>query len=306
LRIVRKDIRGKARFYVQIAVEGIAVPKRKKDGFFRHILGVGRVAGDVGTRSVATVSDTSVELKNLSHKVLPKTFRKHEKLGNFLQRSRRVNNPQNFNINGVPKKKSECTPWVKSKKYRKKQQKRRDLFRKERINRILSHNQDANRYRTQGDIFITEPSNASAIAKKAKEVTINQKTGKFYKRKRMGESVGHHSPGDFHARVKRKFESTGGKYEIVNIWTYKASQYDHKLNENNKKQLSQRWHTFQDGEKVQRDSYSSFLMYCSDKNFEKPVHNLCNTEYERFKKLHDKCIEDIKIKGKTIYNSGIK
>lgn len=42
--------------------------------------------------------------------------------------------------------------------------------------------------------------------------------------------------------------------------TVKASQYDHELNQFIKKKLSQRFHIFSDGTKVQRDVYSAFLL----------------------------------------------
>lgn len=67
-RIIRKMIRGRERFFVQIVLEGLAVPKRRKDGSFRHQLGKGRVAADVGTQSVAMVSPETVVLKNLAER----------------------------------------------------------------------------------------------------------------------------------------------------------------------------------------------------------------------------------------------
>ncbi|MDC3422878.1 hypothetical protein NC661_21275, partial [Aquibacillus koreensis] len=67
-RIVRKNIRGKNRYYVQIVLEGTPVVKRKKDGSLRHNYGVGRVANDVGTQSVAIVSKHTAFLKNLAER----------------------------------------------------------------------------------------------------------------------------------------------------------------------------------------------------------------------------------------------
>ncbi|GAA3331088.1 hypothetical protein GCM10020331_086220 [Ectobacillus funiculus] len=52
--------------FVQIVLEGIPVAKRKKDGSFRHTYGVGRVAGDIGTQSLAVVSKDKVFLKKPS------------------------------------------------------------------------------------------------------------------------------------------------------------------------------------------------------------------------------------------------
>ena len=56
-RIVKKIIRGCDRFFLQVVLEGRPVPKRKKDGSFRHQLGKGKVGNDFGTQTVGVASD---------------------------------------------------------------------------------------------------------------------------------------------------------------------------------------------------------------------------------------------------------
>jgi hypothetical protein len=141
---------------------------------------------------------------------------------------------------------------------------------------------------------------------RAKETTINEKTGKFNRKKRAGKSILNRSPGYYHSWAKYRFEITGGKVQEVNNWTFKASQYDHKLNDCNKKSLSKRWHGFEDGDRAQRDLYSSFLLFCSDGDYKKPDKALCDAKYEQFKLSHDECVEKIKHSGKEVKNSGIK
>ena len=142
--------------------------------------------------------------------------------------------------------------------------------------------------------------------KKAKEVTVNEKTGKFNKRKRFGKSILNRSPGYFVSQLKKKFAETDGTIYEVNNWTFKASQYDHLLNDCNKKQLSQRWHVFENGTKVQRDLYSAFLLYCAESNLKQPNHKMCLKEFEVFYRSHEKCIKWIKENKLKIKNSGIK
>ena len=86
---------------------------------------------------------------------------------------------------------------------------------------------------------------------------------------------------------------------------YRASQYDHKSNSYNKKKLSQRWHKFEDGTKVQRDIYSAFLLLCHNDDFKTINQDICISKYETFKKAHDKCVSDIKASGHKVCNSGI-
>ena len=56
---------------------------------------------------------------------------------------------------------------------------------------------------------------------------------------------------------------TGGTYiEVPN--NYRASQYDHTADDYIKKKLSDRVYKLHDGTEVQRDWYSSYLLYCYD------------------------------------------
>lgn len=105
--------------------------------------------------------------------------------------------------------------------------------------------------------------------------------------------------------MKKKFKVTGGVYiEVPN--NYRASQYDHMADDYIKKNLSDRFYRLQDGTLVQRDWYSSFLLYCYDYNTQDIDKKKCITS---FKQQYDKekaLIEWIKTNNIKILNSGIK
>ena len=305
-RIVIKEIRGKKRLFVQITIEGVPAPKRKKDGSFRHTLGRGKIGGDIGTQSIAIATENTVILKNLAERSKKSTFELERKISNLqraLDRSKRTMNPNNFNENGTIKKGRK--EWVKSNRYKKIQLKLKELHRKASESRKYSINEDVNYIRSLGDTFIIEQMNIKGLQKKSKEVTKNKK-GKFNKRKRYGKSILNRCPGYFISHSNDKFKNTGGRLKKVNTWTFKASQYDHKLNDCNKKSLSKRWHVFEDGTKVQRDLYSSFLLLCSNEEFDAPSKELCDKLFEQFLINHDKCINEIRINKIKVLNSGIK
>ena len=305
-RIVIKEIRGKKRLFVQITIEGIPAPKRKKDGSFRHTLGKGKIGGDIGTQSIAITTENTAILKNLAERSKKSTFGLERKISNLqraLDRSKRAMNPKNFNEDGTIKKGKK--EWIKSNHYKKVQLKLRELHRKASENRKYAINEDVNYIRSLGDTFIIEKMNIKGLQKKSKEVTKNKK-GKFNKRKRFGKSILNRCPGYFISQSKNKFKNTNGNLTEVNIWTFKASQYDHKLNDCNKKSLSKRWHIFEDGTKVQRDIYSSFLLLCSNNEFNTPNKELCDKLFEQFLINHDKCINEIKENRVKVLNSGIK
>jgi hypothetical protein len=305
-RIVRRVIRGEVRYCLQIVLEGVPVLKRKKDGSGRHSYGTGRLGIDIGTQSLAVVGKNVVELKNLAERSV-NTFtyeRRIYRWQRYMDRSRRANNPDNYNLDGTIKKGKKT--WRYSKRYKKARIKVRELHRKAAVNRKYAHNEEVNRLRAMGDQLIIETVDFKALQKKAKNVTVNQKTGKFNRHKRFGKSIFKRSPGYFVKQAKYRFGSSGGQVSEVNTWTFKASQYDHVLDDTNKKQLSMRWHILPNGMKVQRDLYSAFLLWCADDALEKPKKDKCDLLFGHFIKLHDVCIEKIKASGKKVMNSGIK
>jgi hypothetical protein len=282
------------------------IAKRKKDGSFRHTYGVGRIGGDIGTQSLAIVNSQQVELKNLAERsnkafVMERTIILEQR---YLERSRRAMNPKNYNLDGTIKKGKK--EWKFSKRYIMRRKKLRDLQRKAALSRKHAHNEEVNRLRALGDELFIETMNIKGFQKKAKEVTKNEKTGKFNRRKRFGKSIGKRSPGYFIKQAKYRFFITGGTVFEVNTWSFKASQYDHILNNTNKKQLSKRWHELPNGTRIQRDLYSAFLLYCSETDLEKPNRDKCFQEFDSFFNKHEKCIEKIKNNRKVVLNSGIK
>lgn len=152
--------------------------------------------------------------------------------------------------------------------------------------------------------MITEPKNASKLMKRAKETTKNNK-GKFNKKKRFGKSIKNRCPGGFQTTIEKKFEVSGGRYiEVAS--NYRASQYDHTADAYVKKKLSDRMYHLVDGTLVQRDWYSSFLLYCYDDKIEEINKTKCRTEFEKHYKREKALIEWIQANQIKILNSGIK
>ena len=140
--------------------------------------------------------------------------------------------------------------------------------------------------------------------KRAKETTKNEK-GKFNKKKRFGKTIKNRCPAKFQTTVQKKFEVTGGTYiEVSN--NYRASQYDHTADDYIKKKLSDRLYKLRSGTEVQRDWYSSFLLYCYNDRTNSIDKNKCNMEFGRFHNMEKKLIEKIKFNKIKVLNSGIK
>ena len=302
--LVPKLIRGKYRVYLHLTIEGKAKPKYDRFGNPRHKYGKGMIGADIGTQTVAYTSDTEVGLKNLSER--GRSIQKSERLERLyyraMDRSRRATNSQNYNEDGTIKKGRKT--WRYSNHYKKLKQKHSELCRINAINRQLAINEDANYLRSLGDVFITEPKNAGKLMKRVKETTVNSK-GRFNKKKRFGRSIKNRCPSGFQATVEEKFKTTGGTYIEVPI-DYRASQYDHTADDYIKKKLSDRMYHLSDGTLVQRDWYSSFLLYCYDCRAKNIDRDRCIAEFEECYSKEEVLIKRIRINRIRVLNSGIK
>ena len=302
--LVPKLIRGKYRLYLHLTIEGKAKQKYNKYGNPRHIYGNGMIGADIGTQTVAYTSDTEVGLKNLSERgnSIQTSEKKERLLYRAMDRSRRATNPQNYNDDGTIKKGRKT--WKYSNHYKKLKSKHAELCRINAVNRQLAINEDANHLRSLGDTFVTEPKNASRLMRRTKETTVNSK-GKFNKKKRFGKSIKNRCPSGFQTAVERKFKATGGTYiEVPN--NYRASQYDHTADDYIKKKLSDRLYKLRDGTEVQRDWYSSFLLYCYDYRTQDIDKEKCITEFKAQYNKEKALIAWIKANKIRILNSGIK
>ena len=302
--LVPKIIRGKYRIYLHLTIEGKAKPKYDRFGNPRHKFGNGIIGADIGTQTLAYTSTTEVGLKNLSERgnSIQTSERKERLLYRAMNRSRRATNPENYNEDGTVKKGQKT--WKYSNHYKKLKAKHFELCRINAVNRQLAINEDANYLRSLGNVFITEPKNASKLMKRAKETTVNSK-GRFNKKKRFGKSIKNRCPSSFQTTIEKKFKVTGGTYiEVSN--NYRASQYDHTADDYIKKKLSDRMYTLTDETLVQRDWYSSFLLYCYDCKTKDIDKDKCimkfNEQYNKEKVL----IEWIKTNKIKVLNSGIK
>lgn len=301
-RIVIKRIRNKFRFYVQILYEGRPW-KLDKNGNLKNKQGTGRIGIDYGTSTIAVVSESKVIYKNLAEEAnnLKHLERQLKILQRKMDRSRRSTNPNCFNSDGTYKKGTKIK--VKSRNYKKILKQFREINRKLSCIKKYEIGRDANIIRSLGDQIYGEHMNFQGLAKRSKNTTINQNTGKINKKKRFGKSISNRCPGLMASTLKNKF---GNGYHEVNTWEFKASQYNHITNTCIKKKLSQRIQELDyNGETItiQRDLYSAFLLMNSNNTLDKPDLNLCNITFENFIVNHTICINNLKANNIKVNNS---
>ena len=292
-RIIRKYIRGKYKYYVQLILDGVPPTKiNNQTGEIKNGIGSGRVGIDIGTQTIAYTSKYDVKLLELAPDV-DNIEKEKRRLNRKLDRQRRANNPDNYNEDGTIKKQgNKKVIWIKSNKYVKTQNELREIQRKQADIRKQSHEKLANYIVSLGSEVYVETMNYKGLQKRSKETTVNEKTGKFNKKKRFGKSLANKAPSMFLTILDNKLKWHGKKLLEIDTFKIKASQYNHIKDDYIKKDLSERWNNF--GEfKIQRDLYSAFIIMCTKDNLKETDKNLCNEEFDNFKKLHDMEIERI-------------
>lgn len=313
-----KEIRGKMRVYIHITIEGMSKPKYNKNGTRRHQYGKGFIGCDIGPQSMAYTAKEEVGLKNLAERgaSIKAREQKEARILRKMDRSRRAMNPENYNDDGTIRKGKKT--WKKSNRYKKLRSQYRNICRIAAENRHLAINEELNHMRALGNVFITEPKNAKKLQKRSKNTerqdkpSVIQKSDgtsqlvyKYKRKKRHGKSIKNRCPGYFQAQAKTKFERTGGAYIEVSV-KYRASQYDHTCNKYIKKTLSQRMYELADGTRVQRDWYSSFLMYCIGTDMQNISRYKCKRYFDELYAKYLKLEQYIITNKITVMNSGIK
>ena len=208
-----------------------------------------------------------------------------------MDRSRRAMNPDNYNEDGTVKKQgSKKVEWKKSNHYIKLQRELKEIYRKQTAVRKYQHECLANTILAMGNTFYVEEMNIAALSKKAKKTELSNKTGKCKRKKRFGKTIGKRAPAMLLTILDRKLHYYNKELIKINTWKAKASQYNHYTGEYKKKTLSQRWNKI-NGERVQRDLYSAYLIMNINEDLKTFNNEECERGFEKFLEMHNREIE---------------
>lgn len=232
VRILRRNLRGRSRWYAQLVQEGL--PPRKA----RRPVGDGVIGLDLGPSTVAAVSGTDAVLEPFCPGVADMD-REIRRLQRAMDRSRRATNPAAFNADGTYRPGARIA--VRSRRYRVLAATKADLERRLAAERKRAHGEFANRVLAQGNVIKLEKMSYRSFQKS------------------FGRSVQRRAPSLFVSTLKRKAASAGAEVIEFSTRTTRLSQYSHDRGEYVKKPLHQRWHVFADGSRVQRDLYAAWL-----------------------------------------------
>ena len=304
--IVFERIRGVNRYYLTINLDGEPFKKYGLNAVSdarNNVVGI-----DLGTQTIAlSFRDKNgkvfkTDLFEFVENVDNDYIKKIEDVNRKMERSRRENNPQNFNEDGTISKGKK--QWNCSQNYKDLKNKNAQLYRNIHEYSKVSHAELVKYILNFAHNVVVEPMSYPALAKRAKETTYKtveidgQEVQRANKKARFGKSVLKKSPASFVNMLKQGVAEVGGRCVEVDKFNTKASQYNHQLDDYIKKNLGTRWNTdlYYMGEevKIQRDLYSAFLL--SNVGIETKIINksMCDIGFDDFVLLHNKCIEELK------------
>jgi putative transposase len=237
VRLVRRKLNGRNRFYAQLICEGKPFQKEK------NTIGQGTVGLDIGPSTIAIVAPDAekASLEQFCGELKPRQ-KDIRRLQRKMDRQRRANNPDNYTPHG--KVKQGVKVWHKSARQHKTAAKLAEEHRQQACYRKSLHGRMVNRILRLGNVI------------KLEKVSYRSFQRNF------GKSVNFRAPGMFVNELKRKAESAVAQVHEFSTRTTRLSQVCHHCGTLEPKSLSVRWHICDCGVTAQRDLYSAFLASC--------------------------------------------
>ena len=251
VQILRKTIRGKRVYILQVVCQGTPPSKVKR--------GEGVVGIDPGISTVAFASSKEVSLVDLVPNDITRKETLMKDLDRKIEHSRRVNNPDCYHANGTIKKGAKFKrPSNRQVRLR---NRRLKTYRSLSEERQKLQGQLVNRLVSQASSIKIEDLGVKRLQKRSRDIRINPKTHRPYSKKRFGKAIFRAAPSAFRVALETRARQLGIDFEVVSPKDVKPSQYNHITQTFEKKPLSTRIYDLSsEWTGVQRDLYSAFLI----------------------------------------------
>lgn len=245
-RIIRKEQKGKIKWFLQLVLAGVPYQDPKKP------VGTELVGLDLNVSNLAVVGDTRSELLPFAAGV-PSISSEIAVIQKAMARSDRAANPTNYEPDFAGKKGRRI---IKKKGKSKKRSRASTFNRSNRYKRLLSKHRELNRIRTAR--AKTENQRLVNDVLSIGNVIKTEKVSVKGWQKNWGKAIGAKSPGFVQSELKRKAESAGGSFTVFSTQKTALSQ-THLDGSRVKKSLDQRIHRDNSGIVMHRDLFSAFL-----------------------------------------------
>lgn len=254
MSLKREMVRGHYKYYAVLTFNDEKIVNQQ------YKLGEGKVGIDPGPRKIhyaaAPENVPTCEHKDLGSKnVIMSMNAKIDNINRKLDRSRRANNPQNYNEDGTIKE-GKRLKWNNSNNYVKLRNKKKELNRRLTVKRKQYHYDLANDMLRLGDTFYYEHNSYRGMAKRSSKTSYTKK-GTIRSKKRFGRSIGNYAPYQFMTILKQKVTERNGTFIEVDERNA-ATQFDFTNQSFTKHGLSERRVTLSNGQTHDRDLISAF------------------------------------------------
>ena len=278
VRVLKRTIRHKTRWFCQLILEGI--PPAKNTVYGNSAGGI-----DEGTSTIAVVTDHSAHLYELAPecRVDEKKLRRIQRA---MDRSRRATNPENFNQDGTIRKGKRLT-WKYSKRYLRLRSELQEIHRHLHVIKEISHHRLAREILKEASDLKVETMSMQGLAKRSRKHSVRQTNGRINSKKRYGKTISRRSPARLIKILDEKLSYIGKRVIRIDTCKVKASQYNPLDGSYKKKELRDRMIELDEGVIIQRDLLSAYCILNTTETNDQIDADKTFLQFDRFKLHHD-------------------
>lgn len=215
VRLVRRKINGKYKYFVQLTVDcPPAIKFDRNTGEIKNPINEGNVGIFIDTRKITICSKEGIKQIDLIDKKQLEFEKKIADINRYLDTSRRISNPENFNDDGTIKKgiiiegKKTKLTWTNSKNYIKAKNQKANIQRILAEQRKIRSGEITNIILSLGNNIICNKYNFKAAQMKKKETEIDDK-GRYLSKSKAGKNISYSAPSQLLTMLDNKLGARG-------------------------------------------------------------------------------------------------
>lgn len=278
VRVLKRKIRRKVRWFCQLVLEGI--PPAKNTVYGDSAGGI-----DEGTSTIAVVTDHSAHLYELAPECIADE-KKLQRIQRAMDRSRRSTNPENFNEDGTIRNGKRLI-WKYSKRYLRLRSDLQESHRHLHVIKEISHHKLAKEILKEASNLKVESMSIQGLAKRSRKQTVRKTNGRINSKKRYGKTISRRSPARLIAILDEKLSYIGKKVIRIDTYMVKASQYNPLDGGYKKKELRDRMIKLDEGVIIQRDLLSAYCILNTTDSNDQIDADKAFLQFDGFKLHHD-------------------
>ena len=215
VRLVRRKINGRYKYYAQLTVDCPPAMKFDREtGELKNPINKGNIGMFITTKKITICTDNDYKEINL---IDPKQLEYEKQIGElnrFMDASRRISNPENYNADGTIKKgtfeegRRTKLKWTFSNNYIKAKNKKANICRKLAEQRKIRAGEIANQILAEGNNIICNKYNFKAAQMRKKETEVSE-SGRNLSKRKAGKVIQYSAPATLLTIIDNKLVAGG-------------------------------------------------------------------------------------------------